>query len=271
MISDGGMFVIGTKTSSRVFAFAIIASAIATIAFLPAVASAAVATSSVNVTVQSGDNIGNFFALLPPPDTSGGISYQLTGPVNIFSVQNSELLLGTLNGLTVNGDIDPFVTLGFVMTAGAAPIAVSISTGFPIVPIAGGLAFASAGVTATEGGDALDGASVTGLFPGPKAYEASYNLGTGVFADLVSPVVTVPEGGSNTLSERFPVPIGSRTVIPGLVSDIQATFNFTLTAFDQASGTSRFDIIVPEPSSIVLAMCGLVGVLFCARRHRRVR
>ena len=176
--------------------------------------------------------------------------------------------MGTIDGLTVSGDTDPFVLLGFVFTAGPGPTAISISTGFPIAPITNGLAFASAAITATEGGALLDGATVTGAFSGVKAYEASYNLGTGIFADLVSPVVTVPGGGSNTLSERFPVPIGSRTLVPGLVTDIQSTFSFTLSAFDQASGTSRFDIIVPEPSSIALAMCGLVGVVICVRRRR---
>ena len=240
--------------------------AIAAVLLAPTLASASV-TSSIDVMLHSGDDWGTWSVEVP--GSSEPYSWQLTSPVDISSAVTPGLLLGTIDSMNLSADPDPFVTLGFAVTAGAAPTVFSItSASVPIIPINNGLAFASAGITATEGGDDLDGATVAGLFPGVKAYEARYNFGGGIFADLVSPVVTPPGGGSTTLSERFPVPIGSRIVIPGVVNEIQSQFNFTLSAFDLASGTSRFDIIVPEPSSLVLGLCGLVGVVMIARRRR---
>jgi hypothetical protein len=232
-------------------------------------ASATVIGTSIDVTAHSGSDWGTVTVPLPAPDPSGAINWQTTTPLDIYSSTNPTTLLGTIDSMSLAADTDPFVNLGFAVTAGPVPTAFLISSGLPILPINNGLAFASAGITATEGGALLDGANVTGAFAGgTKAYEATYNLGGGIFADLVSPVVVPPGGGSNTLSERFPVPIGSRNVIPGSVFQIQSTFSFTLSAFDQASGTSRFDIIVPEPSSVVLAAGALAAVAVYGFRRR---
>jgi hypothetical protein len=264
--SGGGTLVHSIQIGSRSSALRILALALAALALVPSAVIATTAGTSIDVTVHSGSDWGTWSMPLPAP--SSPFSWSLSSPLDIYSSTNPELLLGTVDSLTLSGDSDPFVLLGFAFTAGPGPTAFSLSTGVPILPITNGLAFASAAITATEGGVLLDGASVTGAFPGTKAYEASYNLGGGVFADLVSPVVVPPGGGSNTLSERFPVPIGSRTVIPGSVFEIRSTFNFTLSAFDQASGTSRFDIIVPEPSSVVLAAGALAAVAVYGFRRR---
>jgi hypothetical protein len=53
--------------------------------------------------------------------------------------------------------------------------------------------------------------------------------------------------------------------IAGLVTDIQAEYQFTLSANDSASGTSRFEV-VPEPVAMHLALLGIVGLLLARRR-----
>jgi hypothetical protein len=250
------------------FSWKILALGIAACLLAPGSASADLATStSIDVSVHSGSDWGTWSMTIPSP--SGPFNWQLSSPLDIYSTTNPGLLLGTIDTMTLAGDSDPFVTLGFNVSAGAAPTVFSINSAvIGFAPIVNGLAFASASINATEGGALLDGATVSGLFAGTKSYEARYNGGTGIFADLVSPVVTAPGAGSSGVSERSPVPIGSRTVIAGAVGDIESQFNFTLSAFDLAAGTSRFDIIVPEPSSIVLAIGGLVAVVVCARRRR---
>ena len=101
------------------------------------------------------------------------------------------------------------------------------------------------------------------MFPGIKAYQAQYNSGPSIFANLVSPV-NAPTDTSNTGSDRFPA--AGRVPISGIVNSIQSQFSFQLTANDSASGTSSFNLtggtIVPEPSSLVLALLGGLGLLW---------
>ncbi len=197
-------------------------------------------------------------------------SWSLPDPVDLYSSTQPGLLLATIGGLSISLETDPFVALGFNVTAGAAPANFTISSAVvPVAPpINNGLAFATAGITLTESSP-YDGASLTGLFPGSKTYEAQYNGASSVFADLVPSLSVPPLGLTGTATEKYPLGVGTRTVIPGLVTDMQSQFKFTLSALDQASGTSIFDIIVPEPSSIGLAMFGLVGALWHVARRRR--
>jgi hypothetical protein len=248
------------------FVFALFAVAIAAVSLAPISAFAVAIGPQVGVTAQAGDDSGTWSMTLPPI-TSDGYNWALSAPVSIFSSTHPGMLLGTIEGINITADIDPFVTFGFLVTAGAVDTNFTLSS--PVVgfaTISNGLAFASAAITATEGGPDLDGATVTGLFPGTKAYQAQYNAVSGIFGNLVSPVVTAPGGGSNSGNERLP-PVSGRLLIPGSVSDIESQFKFTLTALDSASGTSRFDI-VPEPSSIVLVLSGAVAVFFGIRRRR---
>jgi hypothetical protein len=201
--------------------------------------------------------------------TSDTANWSLPAPLSIYSSTNPELLLATVNGLTLSYDTDPFVSLGFNVVSGGAPTNFSISSAVvPVAPtITNGLAFATAGVTVTEN-PPFDGASMTGLFAGSKAYEARYNGGGSIFADLVSPVIVPPFGITGTGTEKFPPGVGTTVVIPGVVFNIESQFNFTLSANDQASGTSIFNI-VPEPSSVVLAACGLAALVWHVARRRR--
>jgi hypothetical protein len=226
-----------------------------------------VATAVLSMQVESGGNTASWSTQWAID--SDKASWSLPSPLSIYSSTNPELLLATVNGLSLSYDTDPFVSLGFNVVSGGAPTNFSISSAVvPLVPtITNGLAFATAGVTVTEN-PPFDGASMNGLFAGAKAYEARFNGGGSIFADLVSPVIVPAFGITGTGTEKFPPGIGTTVVIPGLVFNIESQFNFTLSANDQASGTSIFNI-VPEPSTIVLAACALIGLVWQVVRRRR--
>ncbi len=217
----------------------------------------------LEIQVSAGPNTGSF--ILDVPVSGDPFFFNLNEPFDIFSSENPGTLLATIDGLSLTFDGDPQVILNFALTAGNADTAFSISSALVAFPaLTNPQASATAGITVTDNG--TTGGSATGLFPGVKSYEATFNGGT-VFADLVSPVIA-PAGSSGIGSERFPVPVGSTIAIPGSVTSMAAEFNFVLTANDSASGTSNFTIIVPEPSSILLALAGGMAMLLAVRRRK---
>jgi hypothetical protein len=240
---------------------------VAVLCLLPAIAGAVVVNGPVvTMSIDAGGHSATWSVELPAP--TDNFDWSLPSPVDIYSEDPEPVYLATVDLLSITGDTDPFVALAFAVTAGAVPTNFSIFSGnLAITPINNGLAFASAGITVTDLDSSPLGATVTGLFPGTKSYQARYNAGGFVFANLVSPV-TAPTDDTAIGTQRHPSPTG-RVVVPGLTTDIESEFHFTLTANDSASGTSRFDIIVPEPSSVVLAACGVAAVALCAWRKRR--
>jgi hypothetical protein len=203
---------------------------------------------------------------VPIPSDADPLNWHLDAPVDVYSSTNPGELVARIDSLSLELDGDPAVSLNFSLTANAAPTMVMItSSTVAFTPIINSSTFATAAITVTDVDN--NGATLTGMFPGGKAYEARYN-GTSVYADLVSPIVALPND-SNTGSERFPA-LGT-VLIPSAVSSIQSQFAFLLSANDSASGTSRFNVapgqIVPEPSSYVLAAMGLVGYFWFRRRR----
>ncbi len=221
--------------------------------------------STIDVGVSAGPDSGNYVINVP----SGTSVWNLGSDVKIFSSTDPSLLQATINSISVGLDSDPNVNLGFAITNGAAAANFTFSS--PVVTFSPTLnpnAFASAAITVTDLDSSPDGATATGLFPGIKAYQAQYNGAPSIFANLVSPV-NAPTDSSNIGSDRFPA--AGTVVIGGIVSSIQSQFSFQLSANDSASGTSRFNLtggtIVPEPSSLVLALLGGLGLLWRVRRR----
>jgi len=191
--------------------------------------------------------------------------YTLGAPVELRSSDNT--LLGKINNLSCSMAGDPFLTLNFdVQAVGNANF--FFDTGellFPTIDQA--VAFATAAMTLTADGN---GGTVTGLFPGGKAYEATYNSGT-VFADLDSTFSALPNT-SATQNDRVPPGLGN-TLIPVPVSSMRAQWSFNLTDGDGASGTSRYEIQpVPDAGTFSLALSGAAPLLagLALRRRRRV-
>lgn len=191
----------------------------------------------------------------------GVLSWVLPEEQREMAITSGDMILATIHAMDVTFVEDPSVTLNFWVTAGAATTHFSISSAVLAFPtINNPLGFATAAITVTDGDS--NGGTLTGTLANGKAYEARYNAGPITWASLVSPVTTIADD-STTGNERQPV-VG-RQVIPASVSSIQSIFEFDLTANDSASGTSRFDIIVPEPMTIALLASGF-GLLAYRRR-----
>jgi hypothetical protein len=195
------------------------------------------------------------------PCTGMVSNWTLPSPVTLTNAHG--VSLGTLDQLQLQSSPDPAVNVYFSVQANSSGETFDITTStlsFPTLSPA--TAFATAAITLTSD---TDGATIAGLFPGGKTYEARYN-GSTVYADLVSGF-TIGPNTSSTLSERDPLVAPGTNTIPS-VSNITAEFDFTLTANEQASGTSRFDVEqgVPEPATMSLLVMG--GMALLARRKK---
>lgn len=181
--------------------------------------------------------------------------WSMAGPVEIRSTSGH--VIGTIASASEMIVGDPVINLNFLVIAGAADTTFTITSAllsFPAIDNAVATASAQIGSTDLDG----NGVTVTGLFAGnTKGYRADYNglvpAGTN-FAMLVSNQAGVAFS-SNISSETQPTAgIGN-----GIV-DMSSQFRFTVSANDQASGTSIY-VVTPEPASVaLLALGGLVAL-----------
>jgi hypothetical protein len=225
-----------------------------TAATLPAAASVL-----VTVNASSGDQTATQQFLI---QGSGGQA-QWSLPTSVVLVANNGAQLGTLKNLDIQTDADPYVNLHFSVEAGASDTTFDVSSAVvSFVPMLNPVGYASAGVTLTSDDN---GAPILGLFSG-DTYEARYNSTT-VYTDLI-PSFAAPADQSVTNSDRNP--ISGNGPISGDVTSIQSEFDFTLSALEQASGTSRFELdanTTPEPATLSLLALG--GLAMLRRKHRR--
>ena len=175
-------------------------------------------------------------------------------------------VVGEIEDLELFLDGDPVVDLAFAVSAGNFPTTFTITSamvGFP--GITNPIAFASAGVTLTDG-DPLpgDGASMGLVAPRTGLYKAEYNGGT-TFAELIGAQSLLSAGTTSASADS-----GVQT-ISDTVSSIQASFSFQLSADDMASGTSHFEVVIPEPASVsIIVIAGAVAAMSTRRRRTAV-
>jgi hypothetical protein len=178
----------------------------------------------------------------------------------------SNTTVATIKGLYIETLADPVVRWGFLVDAGATDTTFRLSS--PVstfAPMLNPAASATAAVTVTD--EDGNGATATGQFLDgalPKVYQFHYNSPPTTWTNLVDPVHA--EAGSSAIgTSRWPS-TGS-AVIPAAVDQISTEYYFTLSANDQASGTSNFTV-VPEPSTVALLAASALGVLACGWRRR---
>ncbi len=130
-------------------------------------------------------------------------------------------------------------------------------------------ALATGGITVTDGNN--NGAEATALNAGGTRF-ANFSLnGATTFADLIAGNIaadpdvgniTTGAGGSLSDSENSAAP--GQFLSVGAVSEMEISYDFRLTAGDQASGTAFFVVIPTPASAALLGMGGLVAL----RRRR---
>ncbi|MGD0572799.1 MAG: PEP-CTERM sorting domain-containing protein [Sedimentisphaerales bacterium] len=235
----------------------ILAMVLAAVLILPVGAKASLIPVSnadaVYVTITATNEAGQSQAI-----TLGGkTSLDGTTGNSVWVLDNSVSILdGSIDSLKVTVNSDPEVDIEFGFKAGNSTLAYAIySDVVTFDPLVNPTADASAGVTLTDRG--TPGATITGLFPGGKTFQATYN-GSNVFANLVKGFSI--SGGTLTGSEDTP-----DQVINGTLTDIESEFYFKLSANDAASGTSTFEV-VPEPAT--MAILGLGITVLISRRKR---
>jgi hypothetical protein len=212
------------------------------------------------------------------PLTSGNINgdtltWELTQPTPLLDDNGNQIAL--LEMASVRYVADPIVVINFlVSTGGAAANFTVTSANLSFAGINNAVGRASSAVTVTDFGG--DGASLSGNFPNNDTYRAFYNdpgnvAATGTtFATLTPGIISSPNS-SATSTEGFPDNAGTFSSMDesggslGTVSSMSAQWAFSVSQNDSASGTSIF-IVVPEPASCLLCLCGIAALAFVRRR-----
>lgn len=201
------------------------------------------------------------------PLPGGGWQWVLVGPpVNILGPGN--VVLGTLTQASMTlRDTNVLAASSFAVTAGQSNTTFTLNSALVTFgSITNAQARASAGLTVTD--NTGNGASVTGNRPGGAVFSAQYNglaPAGSTFADLIAGPLVEPGGfGSESTNQSFPAAPGAFSAIAGSVGSVSTMWDFTVTANDQASGTSVF-VLVPTPAS--LALLGMSGLVLGGRRR----
>jgi hypothetical protein len=219
---------------------------------------------TIEATTASGSATWSF---VPSAPLGEDFTWDLPGSVELRGPDNT--IYGTLQSASVTVIADPVVNLDFFVEAApeldtefkiTSPL-LSFAT---IVPAVGR---AQASITAIDLND--NGVTLTGENSINTAYRAAYNgfvfSGGTTFAGLISGV-TAGSGSSDTVSEAF-LPGFVFSPIGHPVSDISTQFHFVLSAADTATGTSTFEVTIPEPASLLLLIPLAAGL--CLRRRTR--
>lgn len=182
-------------------------------------------------------------------EATGTYRWNLVEPVDI--VGGDGIVLGTVAQASTFLQVDPQISLGFLVQAGNTTTSFTIcSAVINFAAIAPAQVTASAQIGATD--NLGDGVTVVGNYPNNKGYRALYNTNQ-VYATLVSGF----SGGafsSPVSTEASPNGGGFNNVAS--VSNMKACYDFTLSANDSASGTSTY-VVIPEPTSLALLGIGL--------------
>jgi hypothetical protein len=226
-----------------------------------------VSANIIEVTATAGGHSDTFSEVFPVSSFDGNLVWSLPAPLTLA---DGSVSLGTVSKLNVTLNADPEVDLNFSLTNTnlSLPVFFNISTAtivFDGVPNAE--AAASASMTLTQGAGSPAGASVSGMFSGDKCYQARYstdyfvNTAT-VFASL-DPSMSFINGLGRSETETLPAT--GMSSLNTTVYMMETEFKFTLSAGDQASGSSIF-VITPEPATLAILA---LGALAAVRRRAR--
>lgn len=232
--------------------------ALATVMLAAGTASADISSVVFTITAEVNSNSYSWDAQLDPGgvDANGNYFWELANPVE---VRDGNDLIFSLGEASITIIADPMVSLNFQVLAGQQNTVFTIdSANLSFAPFGSAIGRATAAVSVTD----LNGDGATFTPWGPGAYRSMYNSASSTFQNLIAAPIVAPAFGSASSSDTFPG-VGYAP-IPGVISDIESAWRFTLSAGDLAAGTSEFEVI-PAPASA--ALMGL-GTLAAMRRRR---
>ncbi len=244
----------GRKNAVRMSRIALLI-AVAALGFAPLVSADPVVTdpmTTVTITATSDCGTGQFTFTVPEGlGAQGYEEYVMNVPVTIYSASGAAL--AEVKQLKVGIDQDPDVWLYFsVRNANATPTSFTYTSNLvTFSPLVNPRAYATAGITLTDTDS--NGATLTGLYSGGKAYRALYDNTTSTIQTwaYLCGSGTAATDSTSVWSDR--VPALGWSSISGSVFNIQSQFSFSLSAYDEASGTSDFKVLaVPEPATMTL-------------------
>ena len=194
---------------------------------------------------------------LIPPGNRGCqyTQYDVSDPIDIIS---GSVVLGTVDMVSALYKSDPFVALSVAVTAGASDTTFTISSAtvaFDAITNPDAYAVASLTVIDNNG----NGAALTGLYPGGKAYQTTYANGGGA-ATWASLTGSFAASANRTKTFADAYPADNSVPIVDTLYNIQSQYYFQLSAYDSATGTSHFEI-TPEPATLSLLALGGLALL----------
>jgi hypothetical protein len=211
------------------------------------------------------------------PLTSGNINgdtltWALSSPMPLVAANGIEI--GMLQTASVMYVADPVVVLNFLVSSGGGGSFTVTSANLSFAGISNAIGRSSSAVTVTDFGG--DGATISGNFPNNDTFRSFYNdpgnvPTTGTTFATLTPGISSSPFSSATSSEGFPDNAGTFSSMDenggtlGTVSSMSSQWKFSVSANDSASGTSTY-VIVPEPGSCLLCLCGMAVVGFIRRR-----
>jgi len=241
----------------------LIVSALSGVAALSASALADLSGNALTVTAQVGEQSGSFIITEEQLVRNGDLlSFSLSEPVQIRT--DSGDLLASIDGLTIGYIGDPVISIGFAISAGNNAVVLSITSAVLGFAPFNAEARASASLTLTDNDG--NGAVAGGLYGVNEVYRANYNgaiPAPTVFDDLVSGFGV----GAFTSSSLSDASAAAGVFLPiGVTNSQQASYSFSLTANDSASGTSVY-VTREIPAPGALALLGLGGLVIARRRR----
>lgn len=230
---------------------------------------ATVAGMTLSVVAATADAgiVGNAFTITA---TNGAGTDQFTVPASSLSWTGSSWLFETPIGWSTNlsnGVLltaisteyvdDPQIFFNFGASTGGVATTFSVTSATLTFPsLLNPTGYASSGITLTD--NSFDGASVIGNMAGTNSYNAVYNGATS-FA-LQQPSFGFPTANATNTQNANDLGIP----VAGLVSSMQASWNFTVSADDSVGVTSTW-VLIPAPGSV--GLLGMGGLLVARRRR----
>lgn len=183
-----------------------------------------------------------------------GFSWLFETPAGWSATLSNGVVLTSISTEYVD---DPQIFFSFGASTGGVPTTFTMSSGTLSFPsLLNPIGYASSGITLTDNG--ADGANVVGNQAGGMSYNSVYN-GSNLF-------------DSQQPSYGFATPHDTQTqnanllgvVVPGFVSSMQASWDFTVSADDSVGITSTW-VLIPAPGAV--SMLGLGGLMMARRRR----